>query len=278
MPELPEVEAVRCGLEKTLVGYRVTDIAVFWTNIVQHDNLDYFKQTLIGQTCQSVKRRGKFLLMYFNTHVLISHLRMEGKYSICLSETSMDKHTHVIIELDKTHHLRYHDIRKFGRMILVPIGGEMTSPPLMKLGPEPTKHTLDVSDLTQYLSQKSTAIKNCLLDQSMVAGIGNIYADEILFSASIHPETSAYLLNDTEINRLYHAMIEIIDKAVQLGGSTIRSYVNAFGESGRYQDYHCVYGKTNIPCIRCHTPIHKIKVGGRGTHYCPTCQIKRVSQ
>lgn len=275
MPELPEVEAVKRGLDQSIVGKRVTAIEVMWSKIIRHDDIEAFKQPLIGQVCQRIDRRGKFLLIYFDTHVLLSHLRMEGKYFLCDKEQPVHKHTHVILELDKQEELRYHDVRKFGRMELLEIGQEFQHPSLAKLGPEPTPATFSTHVIKEYLSGRTTAIKNILLDQRMVAGIGNIYADEILFDAYVHPEMSAAEITDEEIQQLYYSIISIMQAAIKAGGSTIRSYTNMFGEAGHYQVYHQVYGKDGESCSRCGTTIEKTKVGGRGTHFCPNCQRKR---
>lgn len=275
MPELPEVEAVKRGLDQSIVGKRVTAIEVMWSKIIRHDDIEAFKQSLIGQVCQRIDRRGKFLLIYFDTHVLLSHLRMEGKYFLCDKEQPVHKHTHVILELDEQEELRYHDVRKFGRMELLEIGQEFQHPSLAKLGPEPTPATFSTHVIKEYLSGRTTAIKNILLDQRMVAGIGNIYADEILFDAYVHPEMSAAEITDEEIQQLYYSIISIMQAAIKAGGSTIRSYTNMFGEAGHYQVYHQVYGKDGESCSRCGTIIEKTKVGGRGTHFCPNCQRKR---
>lgn len=275
MPELPEVEAVKRGLDQSIVGKRVTAIEVMWPKIIRHDDIEAFKQSLIGQVCQRIDRRGKFLLIYFDTHVLLSHLRMEGKYFLCDKEQPVHKHTHVILELDEQEELRYHDVRKFGRMELLEIGQEFQHPSLAKLGPEPTPATFSTHVIKEYLSGRTTAIKNILLDQRMVAGIGNIYADEILFHAYVHPEMSAAEITDEEIQQLYYSILSIMQAAIKAGGSTIRSYANMFGEAGHYQAYHQVYGKDGESCSRCGTIIEKTKVGGRGTHFCPNCQRKR---
>lgn len=275
MPELPEVEAVKRGLDQSIVGKRVTAIEVMWPKIIRHDDIEAFKQSLIGQVCQRIDRRGKFLLIYFDTHVLLSHLRMEGKYFLCDKEQPVHKHTHVILELDEQEELRYHDVRKFGRMELLEIGQEFQHPSLAKLGPEPTPATFSTHVIKEYLSGRTTAIKNILLDQRMVAGIGNIYADEILFDAYVHPEMSAAEITDEEIQQLYYSIISIMQAAIKAGGSTIRSYTNMFREAGHYQAYHQVYGKDGERCSRCGTIIEKTKVGGRGTHFCPNCQRKR---
>ena len=277
MPELPEVESVKGGLNQIIKGETVADVSVHWPRIIESPDVETFKTRLQNQTIEEVKRRGKFLLFYLTDDVLISHLRMEGKYQLIepdpLGEmTPESKHTHVIFHLKSGKELRYLDVRKFGRMSLVERGKEFEHKPLVKLGPEPTKEAFDFEDMQAFLKRRTKAIKGVLLDQQMVVGVGNIYADEILYRANIHPKTPANQLTESEEQRLHEAIIFILDVAVKNGGTTIRTYKNAFGDVGTFQNHLKMYGKENEPCETCGTPIEKIKVAGRGTHYCPTCQ------
>lgn len=278
MPELPEVESVRLGLEKAVVGKTIQDVSVYWPRIIDSPAVDEFINHLKGQLIESVGRRGKFLLIYLNDYVLISHLRMEGKYFIKARQDNIEKHTHVIFHLKGNLDLRYNDVRKFGRMTLVERGTEDAHKSLIKLGPEPVETDLSFENMKAYLSNKSRAIKTILLDQAMVTGVGNIYADEILFQAKINPKTPGYTLSDQELKKLRQAIIEIIAEAIKHGGSTIRTYHNMLGEDGSYQNFHQVYGKRGEPCPRCNNPIEKIQLNGRGTHYCPHCQKERINQ
>lgn len=273
MPELPEVESVREGLERLLKGRRITEAIVLWDRIIaEPKEINQFKNEIKDQIIHSIDRRGKFLLFNLTDFVLISHLRMEGKYSIEKSNSSISKHTHVIFKLDSGEELRYLDVRKFGRMSLVSYKAIAKHPSLIKLGPEPIKEALTIEALSQALKKRKKTIKATLLDQSVVAGIGNIYADEILFNAKIHPSRKANTLTKSELSRLTYSILEIIDKAVKAGGTTIRTYENVFGELGNYQSNLKVYGRTGLPCVRCQTIIEKIKVAQRGTHLCPNCQ------
>lgn len=272
MPELPEVESVRQGLDQTIIGKTIQAIEVRWPKIIQSKSIDEFKTKLVNQTIQQIKRRGKFLLIYLDKDVLISHLRMEGKYFLKSKEERVDKHTHVIFRFNDQMELRYNDVRKFGRMQLVPIGEEHQTKSILKLGPEPIEGQLFTNDMKQFLMNKTKAIKTILLDQTLVAGIGNIYADEILFDAGIHPTRPGKTLSTFEIEVLRQSIINIMQEAIKYGGSTIRTYHNMLGEDGTYQDYHKVYGKKNESCSRCKTMIEKIQLNGRGTHYCPHCQ------
>lgn len=272
MPELPEVESVRQGLDQTVVGKTVQSIEVRWPRIIQSESVAEFKMKLVNQTIQQIKRRGKFLLIYLDKDVIISHLRMEGKYFLKSKEERLDKHTHVIFRFNDQTELRYNDVRKFGRMQLVPIGEEYQTKSILKLGPEPIEEQLFTNDMKQFLLNKTKAIKTILLDQTIVAGIGNIYADEILFDAGIHPTRPGNSLSTSEIELLRQSIIYIMKEAIKYGGSTIRTYHNMLGEDGTYQDYHKVYGKKNESCSSCKTIIEKIQLNGRGTHYCPHCQ------
>jgi len=251
----------------------INSVEVFWERIISKPkNVNEFKQRLKNQTFEKVERRGKFLLFYLDEDVLISHLRMEGKYFLFEKGEPKTKHTHVIFHLDNGKELRYLDVRKFGRMSLVKRGEEFNDPSLIKLGPEPKEKNFAYESIRPFLSNKTKAIKSILLDQQLVVGIGNIYADEILFRARIHPETPANSLTEKQEKSLHQQIIEVMKNAIEAGGTTIRTYTNAFGEKGNYQNRLLVYGKDGTPCQRCGTMIKKTKVNGRGTHYCPHCQ------
>lgn len=278
MPELPEVESVRRGLLNTIIGKTITQVSVLWPRIIQTPNVEEFKTILVNQTIYDIKRRGKFLLFYLDDYVIISHLRMEGKYFYKDANEELEKHTHIIFDFDDSKQLRYNDVRKFGRMAVVNKGLETINKSLIKLGPEPIEKELKIEQMAFFLQNKTKAIKTILLDQSMVAGIGNIYADEILYHAKINPKRSGNSLSDDELNELRSSIIYIMNKAIEYGGSTIRTYHNMLGEDGTYQQFHQVYGKQNEACRRCTTSIEKIQLNGRGTHYCPYCQPERSTK
>lgn len=274
MPELPEVENVKNGLKELVLNKKIIEVNVLWPNIIKDPAVEEFKSKISGQTIETIERRGKFLLFVLKDYVLISHLRMEGKFRVEIASTPLTKHTHVIFKLNTGDELRYLDVRKFGRMSLVPKDNVSTHPSLNTLGPEPVTEDLSLNWIDHFLENKKRSIKSCLLDQKMVAGIGNIYADEILFASGIHPERSGESLNSGEIKKLHETIISIMEKAVKSGGTTIRTYSNAYGKEGNYQQNLKVYGKENKLCPNCQTPIKKAKVAQRGTHFCPTCQIK----
>lgn len=276
MPELPEVETVRKGLEKLVKNKKIKNVQVLWPKIIEQPEVPIFEATLIGETIESIGRRGKFLIFNLSHYEMISHLRMEGKYQYFEKEEPIDKHTHVIFSFEDGSQLRYHDVRKFGRMTIVEKGASNTYKGILKLGPEPLPDLFLLKDFTVGLQKSHKAIKPLLLDQKLVTGLGNIYVDEALWEAKIHPEQPADYLRPKEIKLLRQAIIDVLSRAVEAGGTTIRSYLNALGESGSFQVALHVYGQTGEACIRCQTPIVKTKVAQRGTHYCPTCQKLRI--
>ncbi|RLL47891.1 DNA-formamidopyrimidine glycosylase [Oceanobacillus piezotolerans] len=273
MPELPEVETIRKTLENFVIGKTIEEVQVFWPKIIKHpDDINHFKQILIGQTIQKMGRRGKFLLFYLNDYVLISHLRMEGKYRVVHQDDPINKHTHVIFRFNNGEELRYNDVRKFGTMHVYPRGEELNHPPLDKLGPEPFDDAFTFDYFYSKLKRTERSIKAVLLDQTVVTGLGNIYVDETLFRAGVYPTKIANKLTKQEIERIRMEAIETLKEAVLQGGTTIRSYVNGQGEMGMFQQDLFVYGQENKACRNCGQPIVKIRVAGRGTHVCNQCQ------
>ncbi len=189
MPELPEVETVRRGLQKLVLGQKIARVEVLYPKMIVGD-ADDFRAKLKDQTLENIQRRGKYLLFRFsNGLTVVSHLRMEGKFYVKEATDPVDKHTHVIFYLTDGRQLRYNDVRKFGRMQLVQTGSEEDLPGLAKLGPEPVAETFKVADFYQKLQKKKKNIKTALLDQTLVTGLGNIYVDEVLWQSKIHPQT-----------------------------------------------------------------------------------------
>ena len=274
MPELPEVETVRKGLERLVVGKTIDAVTVLWPRIIELPEVPLFQAFLCGQEIIGVQRRGKFLILKLTDFDLVSHLRMEGKYEYFPSAQTaiQDKHTHVIFQMQDGSQLQYRDVRKFGRMALVPKNQSSKYKGIQQLGPEPLSHDFDKIAFQEALKKKTMAIKPLLLNQKIVVGLGNIYVDESLWLASIHPERLASSLTERETSLLYESIIAVLGQAVEAGGTTIRTYANALGEAGSFQVSLQVYGQTGQPCARCQTPIQKIKVAQRGTHFCPTCQ------
>ena len=274
MPELPEVETVRRGLEKLILGKQIASLDIRYPKMIKTD-LDQFQKEVPGQEIQLMGRRGKYLIFYLTDKVLISHLRMEGKYFYYPGHVPERKHAHVLIYFEDGGTLVYEDVRKFGTM-------ELLAPELLeayfiskKLGPEPTEQDFDLGKFKLALKRSKKPIKSHLLDQTLVAGLGNIYVDEVLWRAKVHPSRTSKSLSAQEARKVHDQTIEVLGQAVEKGGSTIRTYTNAFGEDGTMQDFHQVYDKAGQACSRCGSIIEKIQLGGRGTHFCPKCQRRK---
>lgn len=273
MPELPEVETVRRTLGQLVAGKTIESVRVHLPRIIQHpDDIEMFCTLLAGQTIRSVERRGKFLRLLLDRFVLVSHLRMEGRYGVYEAEEALEKHTHVVFRFTDGTELRYKDVRQFGTMHLFEPGEDMTTPPLCKLGLEPLDDDFSAAKLKAVIADKPTKIKPLLLNQEYIVGLGNIYVDEALYKARIHPERPANTLTKRELNALHAAIVSTLREAVEAGGSSIKSYVNGQGEMGMFQQQLSAYGRKGEPCSRCMEPIVKTVLAGRGTHFCPKCQ------
>ncbi|MBY0085555.1 DNA-formamidopyrimidine glycosylase [Brevibacillus brevis] len=273
MPELPEVETVVRTLRGLVTGKTIERVSVHLARIVrQPDDVEAFKSLLVGQTIQDIQRRAKFIQFFLNEDVLVSHLRMEGRYGVYQADDPVEKHTHVVFHFTDGTELRYRDVRQFGTMDLFPKGKETTVGPLAKLGVEPLDKSFTPEVLGKLLKGRSTKIKPLLLNQECIVGLGNIYVDESLFKAGIHPEKPAGKLTDKDVNRLHESIVSTLQEAVEQGGSSIKSYVNGQGEMGMFQQSLLVYGRKDEACTRCGAEIIRFVVGGRGTHICPDCQ------
>lgn len=273
MPELPEVETIKNTLKRFVLDKTIEDVEVYWPNIVKFpDDVEEFKHILVGQTFRNIKRTGKFLRFELDDYVLLSHLRMEGKYSVHDQSALLDKHTHIIFKFTDGEELRYNDVRKFGTMHVFPKGEEFDRKPLNQLGPDPFEEDFTLLYLREKLNRTSRTIKVALLDQTIVAGLGNIYVDETLFKAGVHPLKKANELTKNEVKLIRKYAAITLQEAVDQGGTTIRSYVSSDGEMGMFQQELFVYGQENEACKTCGDIIIKFKVAGRGTHICATCQ------
>ncbi|MBU9714181.1 DNA-formamidopyrimidine glycosylase [Evansella tamaricis] len=278
MPELPEVETVKRTLKKLILNEKIKDIQVTWPKMIKFpDDVDEFKSLLIGQSFYDIQRRGKFLLFLLDEHTLVSHLRMEGRYGIFAQEDKPDKHTHVRFLFESGKELRYRDVRKFGTMHLFHKGQEELNLPLSQLGIEPFSEQFTVEKLNELLSKTNRKIKTALLDQTKIVGLGNIYVDEALFRAKLHPETRANQLTLDEVTRLHESIKKTLMEAVNMGGSSIKTYVNGQGEMGMFQQTLFVYGRQGKACKHCGEELVRSVVGGRGTHTCPKCQHPPVT-
>lgn len=268
MPELPEVETVRRTLEHLILQKKIVTIKVLYASIIEGDQ-KIFIDSLVGRSFQEIDRIGKYLIFKMDDIAFISHLRMEGKFLLCRPQDPVSKHDHLIFELDDGSELRYHDTRKFGRMKLCHRENYRQEMPLSKLGPEPFDAVLE--DIYQRFKRKSSAIKTVLLDQTILAGIGNIYANEICYQLHIDPRTPANRLSKKRVNELILVASEILNSAIQQGGTTIHSF-SSNGIDGLFQVQLKVH--MALQCPEGHD-IKKIMINGRGTYYCPVCQRKR---
>jgi formamidopyrimidine-DNA glycosylase len=269
MPELPEVETIARGLREPLVGRQFTGVRVGWEKLVAKPAVEEFERGLVGRRILGVKRRGKYLVFTLSGGGnLIVHLRMTGRLLIKNSGDELDKHDHLIFELDDGRELRFNNVRKLGRVYLVDDEDEIVG----RLGPEPLDDDFAPADFAALLSARRGMIKPLLLNQRFIAGIGNIYADEALFAACIHPERRADTLTAEEIECLYRAIRRVLRQGIENRGTTLSAYRDAEGREGSNQEYLRVFRHTGQPCPRCGTPIERTAVGGRGTYFCPRCQ------
>lgn len=272
MPELPEVENVRKTLNELVIGKKIDHVSVGVPKMIVNGDPDEFKLALVGEEFEAVRRRGKFLVFDLTNCSLLSHLRMEGKFRLNKDTDEVSKHTHIRFHFTDHTELRFLDVRKFGTMEWIKKYGEADTKSILKLGPEPFPGSFELAPFRSRLKKSTRAIKTILLDQKLVAGVGNIYADEICYRAKVLPTRAANSLSKLEVSRVYEETMAIMEEAVALGGSTIRTYVNSQGELGRFQEKLVVYGHEGEPCPDCGTLIEKIKLNGRGTHFCPHCQ------
>ena len=268
MPELPEVETVRRVLKKNLIGLKIESVDINYLKMIK-TNVEEFKKNIINQVFLDVKRRGKWLIFELSDYYLVSHLKMEGKYFFTL-DYERRRHDHIIFHLSNNKTLTYNDTRKFGVMYLVKKDKLYIDTPLKDLGFEPFSDDLNLLYLKDRIGNKNTVIKTLLLDQSIITGIGNIYANEILYVSHISPFKKGSELTDLELQTIIDNTRLVLDKAISLGGTTIRSYTSSLGVSGNYQDNLKVHMKEK--CLTCHRQILPSKIGGRTTYYCPVCQ------
>jgi formamidopyrimidine-DNA glycosylase len=269
MPELPEVETVRRTLKNFILGKQIQDIKVYYDNIVVGDTKQFI-ETIKGQIIHDIDRIGKYLIFKLDSDAFISHLRMEGKYHIVEANTPLGKHDHISFIFSDGTELRYQDTRKFGRLEVTNIHTYAEDLPLSKLGPEP-KDAL-VEPIYTRLQKSNLPIKTLLLDQSILAGIGNIYANEICFMMKINPYTPGKNLSKKRVKELLSIATIILDNAIKQGGTTIHSF-DANGITGLFQVQLQVH--TQKQCHVCGTEITKEMIHGRGTYYCKKCQRRK---
>jgi formamidopyrimidine-DNA glycosylase len=282
MPELPEVETVVRGLQKTVLGRKILSVWIGKSDFI--DNPGEFSR-LSGQTIAAVERFGKFMLLRMASDgeagevvlenaaanqaaSLLVHLGMTGQIASIAADVPLEKHTHVSFTLDDGRELRYTDARRFGRMAY--LTAELLAKEVEGAGAEPL--LVSAEDFSQRIRSRNSRIKALLLDQSVLRGVGNIYADESLWRSKIHPARVGSKLSEKETQTLRRALQDILNRAIVMRGSSISDFLDANGEPGEYQRHHRAYGREGKPCYRCRTPIRRIIVAGRSSYFCPKCQ------
>ena len=272
MPEKPEVMTVCKALESKILNKKITNCNVYWNNIIVKPEISLFKKNIIGQKIYSIFSRGKFIVIELDNYYLLIHLRMEGKFTFREIGMELEKHEHVEIVLDNKISWRYRDVRKFGKMYLIDKDRLYDDAPLNKLGYDFYDKELTGDYVYKSICSKKLPIKTVLLDQSIISGIGNIYDDEILFLSKISPLRRACDVSRDECCLIVYNTREVLQRAVELGGTTIKIFTSEEGVHGLFQNKLLVHGKVGEKCPVCGEVIIKIKVGGRGTYYCPKCQ------
>ncbi len=274
MPELPEVETIRRQIESTLLHAQLHTVQMHRSNIVRGDITK-----LIGGTIQSVDRFGKLLIVHFsNAHSLTVHLKMTGRLTLLADPVESPPHTHVLFQLQKdakTIFVAFSDARRFGFLHILLTNDVCNISFLQHLGKEPLKD-LQFTHFEQLLNKSNRPIKSLLLDQTRIAGIGNIYACEAAWMARIHPLQTARSLPKKKKKDLFRAIEEVLQEGIERGGASDNTYRDLTGGKGQYQNFFKVYGQEGKPCLRCETQIIRTVIGGRGTWHCPTCQKHSV--
>ena len=272
MPEKPEVMTVVKKLDPMIVGREITGCRVYYNNIISEPSIDSFIKNIKNQNIRNIKSIGKYIVIELDKYFLLIHLRMEGKFTFRDIGDEIDKHEHVEFILDNSVSWRYHDVRKFGKVYLKDKDKLLSTKPLVNIGKDYYDESLNGDYLYDKIKMKNTYIKNVLLDQSIIAGIGNIYADEILFKSGISPLRRCNKISKKKCDEIISNTKKVLDSAYKLGGTTIKSFTSSEGVHGLFQNELEVHGKVGEKCSNCGNIIKKIRVGGRGTYYCSKCQ------
>ncbi|HZS94936.1 MAG TPA: bifunctional DNA-formamidopyrimidine glycosylase/DNA-(apurinic or apyrimidinic site) lyase [Chloroflexota bacterium] len=273
MPELPEVETMIRDLTPLVVGRTIEGVEAAFPGEVIWPSFDDFVTRVRGRTITSLSRRGKYAIFTLDSgDALIVHRGMTGSLLLRRAEQAMEPHVRMVFHLAGEDELRFKDPRKFGKAYVMQSNGAERPMPWHRMGPEPLNSSFSAGLLAEALKGRRALIKPLLLNQQVVAGLGNIYVDESLFRANIHPERRANTLTDDEMVRLHQAITEVLGEAVEGRGTTFQTYTDVNGRAGNFQRRLQVFGRNGQPCPRCGTPIIKTRVGGRGTYTCPTCQ------
>ncbi len=275
MPELPEVETVVRDLRPLLIGRTITAVEI-GAKALRKSWSPAWESEIVKRKVRAIERRGKWILVDLGGPWLLVHLGMTGQFTFAPADLPRGGHTHVVFLLDAGKaELRFRDIRRFGSITLVPDRETLDHHFVAsELGPEPWD--LELKTWRASLAGTGRILKAVLLDQTVVAGVGNIYADESLFEAKLHPSIPARDLTQTQADRLHRAILAVLDRAINLRGSSIRNYVGGSGLQGGFQKEFRAYARTGEPCPRCETPIERLRLAGRSSHFCPSCQRKRT--
>ena len=277
MPELPEVETIARTLEPAVRGRVIAGIELLYRPLLRRGGRKGL-EGMKGRRILGVNRRGKMLLIACESRrTLVFHLKMTGQFLFAAPGAPRDKHTRLVVRFeDGKNELRFRDVRKFGFLLCFEGDPLAACAELACLGPEP----LDVglAEFSALIARRKGRIKSLLLNQTVIAGIGNIYADEMLFEARIHPETPASSLGKKAVERLYDSMKKILTLAIAKKGSTLQDYRDAEGKAGNFQFFHRVYDRKGEPCVVCGTPVRMTRIGGRSSHFCPKCQRKKAKR
>ncbi|MCL2337442.1 MAG: bifunctional DNA-formamidopyrimidine glycosylase/DNA-(apurinic or apyrimidinic site) lyase [Firmicutes bacterium] len=273
MPELPEVETIKNSLGEKLIGLTITGAAVAMPKVIREPAAEEFIARVTDQQVTRLSRRGKYLLLHLSgDEILMVHLRMTGRLVNDRPETPPPRHTHVVFHLSDGSELRFADMRQFGRLLLVRDGQLEQVKGFKDLGPEPLGDDFSREFLRRELKRKRVRLKSLLLDQTFIAGLGNIYADEALHRSHLHPERIARTLTTREIATLYHSIVEVLQEAIANRGTSVRDYVDGDGHKGGFQELLRVYNREGQPCYYCGAAIIRVKIGGRSSYFCPACQ------
>lgn len=273
MPEMPEVETIKKSLLPNVVNKKIDNVEVLLDRMIKFPTAEMFKRLLNGATITDLKRTGKYLRFVLQSgDELIVHLRMTGQLIYCANVKNDVKYARIIFSFSDGTSLVYADLRTLGAIYVVNEQEKTNIKGLVEMGPEPLSDEFTLSYLTDALKKKKTKLKSLLLNQSFIGGLGNIYADEALFLANIHPQKIGAELDKAQINRLYKAVNKVIADGIADGGTTFRDYRDGNGEKGSHQEKLFVYQRTGKPCQKCGTAIERLVIGGRSSHFCPKCQ------
>ena len=273
MPELPEVETIVADLRPHLVGRTILRAELAFPTIVRHPEPEEFVDAIVGMNIESVGRRGKYILLHLSHDLLlVVHLGMTGQLRLVDETTPLEKHTHAVLFLDDGRQLRYRDPRRFGRLLLGTQSALVEARKMPRLGPEPIDSDFTADELYRRLLKRKAPLKAVLLDQTAIAGVGNIYADESLHRARLRPDRIAGTVSKRSAARLHESLRESLRTAIANRGSSVDTYRDAWGELGGQQERLLVYGRAGQPCFTCGRPLRAVRIAGRTTVFCTRCQ------